>query len=156
MTTETEHNQQQEEEQNEDLLLQFFPSREYILEEMGITEDEAHMFEDAILFKQGYLIELDYAMIGEDFVIPKHFENAIILNEDKKYIIVDGRSKRSKKKNPFFLNKDEDIDEWDQDIDENDENDNLVYLMPGVYRFEEDGITITYLKSEDFDDYEDF
>lgn len=120
----------------ENLIVQLKPSYGATARNRGYDLDEGNYNDYDIMFSQGFNIEELEVEPGEEFKISNEFESGSINCEDVKYNYVKKRYE------------DDEVDEWEEDYRRDED---WLTLAPGVYRFEEDGITVTQL-SEVVDD----
>lgn len=102
------------------------PSYQSTRESMGYSEDDNYN-DDAVLFQQGYDMNVMLVNPGEKFKIKKDFGGQVNCEETQYKFI--------KLKDEW----DEEPDEWDGDYREQGEP---IDLLTGKYKFLEDGITI--------------
>ncbi|MFA5297581.1 MAG: hypothetical protein WC389_05160 [Lutibacter sp.] len=105
------------------------PNYESTRDSMGFSEDEDYN-SDAVLFQQGYDMDVIQVEPGEDFKIGKKFKGQINCEETQYKLI--------KLKEEW----EDEADEWDEDFYEEG---NPIDLAPGKYKLLEDGITIQQL-----------
>lgn len=107
------------------------PSFESTRDSMGFSEDEDYN-SDAVLFQQGYDMDVLEVESGEKFKINKKFKGQVNCEETQYKFI--------KLKDEW----EEEPDEWDDDYQQEGE---AINLYPGYYKFLDDGITIQQIAS---------
>jgi hypothetical protein len=126
--------------------IKMYPSREYILRSLGITEAESKENEYDILYNQGFLIEQGDIPFDKAFIVSGVFSHAEIYRDDQKIELVDSRESKAKKKRPENIISTEKL------------NPDWLYLKPGKYEINSEGTMLYYLDDMDFKDelYSDF
>jgi hypothetical protein len=126
--------------------IKMYPSREYILKSLGITEAESKENEYDILHNQGFLIEQGDISFDNTFFISGVFSHAEVYRNDQKIKLVDSRESKAKKKRPESIINTEKL------------NPDWLYLRPGKYEINYEGTMLYYLDDMDFKDelYSDF
>ncbi|MCL7765062.1 hypothetical protein MPF19_16685 [Polaribacter sp. Z014] len=105
------------------------PSYESTRDAMGFSEEEDYN-SDAVLFQQGYNMDILKLEPGEEFTISDDFKGQVDC-EETQYKFIELKEEWE-----------DEPDDWDEDYYEEGDP---IDLLPGRYHFLEDGITIKEL-----------
>ena len=103
------------------------PSFEKTRSELGFDENEDYN-NDAVLFQQGYNIEILEISPGEEFNIGLNHENGYLDNSEDKYKLI-------------FKKNEEEWDGENDDWEEENRNSESIIFYQGNYILNEDGVT---------------